>query len=100
MADENENDEPRRLIIDTPLTKEEQVSLTDRLQTLTLKTFENRLESQTISDTGLATLVRFLMANGWSVDPSRLPKGLESLLTSKVDPKELDEDVIPLRRNA
>lgn len=100
MEDIDRTTEPKRLLVDTPLTHEEQVNLATKLQTLLLRTYEIRLEAGSLSDTGLSSLQRLLAANGWSLDPARLPKGLADLLTSQVDPKELDDEgVFPIRRN-
>jgi hypothetical protein len=101
MDDPNEEREPLRLIDTTPMTKEDQISLAEQLQAMVLRTFSTRLEHNTISDTGLATLVRMLAANGWSIDPRSVPKNLADKLTTKVDPAELDADldnVYPIHR--
>jgi hypothetical protein len=41
-----------------------------------LKYFEKKLENNTLTDTGAATLARLLMQNGWNLDPSAVPEGL------------------------
>lgn len=78
--------------------KEKQLQIAERLQLLLLENFEYLLESGEMTPTDRATLSRLLMQNGWSLDPSRMPKGLQDLLTSRIDPEDLDdEDIIPLR---
>lgn len=74
------------------LTQEEQTDLAVRLQTAALRLYELRLKNGTLSDTGLSTLQRLLLQNGWSLDPKQVPKGLKDKMTSTVDPKEFDED--------
>jgi hypothetical protein len=98
-----DQEEPKRLIDATPMAKQEQIDLAAQLQALTLRSFYVRLVAGTLSDTGLATMIRLLMANGWSLDPASVKQNLEEMLTTKVDPKELDEEidnVFPLRRSS
>ena len=97
MNDEYEKPEPAVDV--TPLPKTEQVALAEKLQAAVLRTFERRLKNGTLSDSGIATLVRLLMQNGWTIDPSQLSKGLRSVLTENVSPDELD-DVLPFRKQA
>lgn len=80
--------------------KQEQIDISERLQTKWLKHMETLFDNGTITSTDLATLARFLSANGWTLDVTRLPKGLKDKLTSGIDPKsfEDDADVLPLRR--
>jgi hypothetical protein len=87
---------------DTTDKQKVQVEIAERLQLALLKDFERQLLDGTISSTDRATLARLLTQNGWSLDPSRLPKGLKDQLTSRIDPEDLDEDddVLPLRRQA
>lgn len=102
MEDQN-NDAPKRLIDSTPMTKEKQISLAEQLQAMTLRLLADRVENRTISDTGLATIIRLLVSQGWSLDPATVKQNLKDMLTTTVDPKELDEEldnVFPLRRNA
>lgn len=86
------------------LAKDEQLTLTEKLQGWLLQEYESRLESGDISDTGLSSLQKLLMQNGWSLDPSRIPQGLRDKLTSKVDPTGFDDDdsdgVLPFRKGA
>ena len=103
MADNEDKDytPAQPLEIERPMTLEEQVETSKDLQTLLLLTYVRRLKAGTLSDTGLAALQRLLHANGWSLDPAQLPKELSDMLTSKVDPAELDDEgVLPLRRKA
>lgn len=79
--------------------KEEQVAIAERLQLKWLVRMEKLLDEGTITSTDMATLVRFLIANGWTLDPSRLPQGLRDKLTANVSPEDFDDsDVIPFRR--
>lgn len=94
--------ENQALTVERNLDKLEQVSKAEKLQTLLLLTYERRLERGTLSDTGLAALQRLLDANGWSLDPSRLPQTLKDKLTSKVSAEDLDDldGILPMRRKA
>lgn len=79
-------------------SREQQIQIAERLQLLLLENFQTLLDSGEMTPTDRATLARLLMQNGWSLDPSRLPKGLQDLLTTQIDPEELDDDdIIPLR---
>jgi len=69
-----------------------QLEITERLQDKLLEFFETKLQDGTLSDTGAATLTRLLMANGWSLDPARLPQTVRDKLTRSIDPRELDDD--------
>ena len=73
----------------------EQVEITERLQTLWLKRMEALLEAGEITSTDMATLARFLMMNGWSVDPAKLPEKLRDKLTNKI---RYDDDLTPDER--
>jgi hypothetical protein len=42
-----------------------------------LRTYELRLKKGTITDTELAALQRLLQANGWALDPAKVPEGTE-----------------------
>jgi hypothetical protein len=48
-----------------------------------------------LTSTDRATIVRFLMQNGWTVDPKNIPEELKGMLTSEV--KFDDTDDLPLR---
>ena len=94
MTDEqNEEGAPKRLIDTTPLAKEDQIKIAERLQAASLRLFLDRVENRTISDTGLATIVRMLIANGWDLDPSHMKQDLKDLLTSTVSAEELDKEL-------
>lgn len=77
----------------------EQKEISERLQLKWLKRMEEMLDDNSISATDMATLRKFLADNGWTVDPSRMPKGLQGILTQNVDPESFEDDgqVIPLR---
>ena len=82
---------------------EKQLEIAERLQEKWLMKMEELIDDGAITSTDLATLARFLMANGWTLDPSRMPTGLRDKLTSRLDPNEFDEDdedVLPLTRGA
>lgn len=74
--------------------KQQQVEITERLQLKLLQRFERLIDDGELSATDAATLTRLLMQNGWQLDPSRMPKKLSDLLTSKVSFDE-DEDDSP-----
>jgi hypothetical protein len=80
--------------------KEKQIAISERLQTKWLEHFETLFENSTITSTDLATLSRFLMANGWTLDVTRLPQGLKDKLTSGIKPDDFGDggDVIPIHR--
>jgi hypothetical protein len=81
-------------------SKDEQVAIAERLQLKWLTRMEKLLDEGDITSTDMATLVRFLTHNGWTLDPTRLPQGLRDKLTSGMKPEDFenDGDVIPLRR--
>lgn len=80
--------------------KEKQIAISERLQTRWLEHMETLLTTGAITSTDLATLSRFLMANGWTLDATRLPQGLRDKLTSGIKPEDFgnDGDVIPIHR--
>jgi hypothetical protein len=82
--------------------KLKQIEITERLQLMWLEHMEKLFKDGGITSTDLATLQRFLSANGWTLDPTRIPQGLKDKLTANVDPKsfENDGDVLPFRKNA
>ena len=82
--------------------KAKQLEITERLQLKWLERMEKLFDEGTITSTDMATLQRFLTANGWTLDPTRLPQGLKDKLTSNVDPKSFEDsgDVLPFRREA
>ncbi len=91
---------PEPIDVETTLEIPDQISMTEKLQAGLLRTYLRRIQNGTISDTGLANVQRLLQANGWSLDPKQLPQDLKDLLTTAVDPNELDADVLPIRRKA
>lgn len=83
--------------------KQSQINRVERLQDLWLQHMEDMLNNGSITSTDMATLYRFFAQNGWTVDPTKLPKGLSGILTKNVDPKRFEEDdadVIPFPREA
>jgi hypothetical protein len=83
-------------------TQQEQIAIAERLKLQVLQHFEKKLKDESINATELATIVRTLSQNGWSLDPTRLPQRLKDKLTESFDPTVVDEDdkVIPIRRKA
>lgn len=82
---------------------QKQLEIAERLQTKWLIRMEAMIDDGSVTATDLATLARFLMANGWTLDPSRMPQGLRDKLTSHLDPTDFeddDADVLPLARGA
>ena len=73
------------------MADQEQIARAQRLQAKLLKLFEKRLDDGTISAAEVSTLSRLLMANGWSLDPSQLPKSIRDLLPS-LDPTKFEDD--------
>jgi hypothetical protein len=74
----------------------DQHAVASRLQAKWLQRMEFLLDHGLATSTDLATLSRVLLQNGWSLDPKKLPKGLQSLV-SKV---EFDADGRPKLRMA
>lgn len=70
--------------------QKEQVAKATQLQDLVLDDFITMAQEGTLTSTDRATVVRMLMANGWSLDPSQLPKNLRDKLTSAI---RFDDDV-------
>lgn len=73
-------------------TKAQQIEIAGRLQLAVLEYFETGLKEKTITATDVSTLTKLLMANGWTIDPSRLPQGLRGVLTERVDPTQFADD--------
>jgi hypothetical protein len=65
--------------------KEQQMDLASQLQEKWLRRMDALLDSGEITSTDLATLARVLMANGWTLDPTRLPKQIKDKLTSDIE---------------
>lgn len=87
--------------MDDNTIQQKQVAIAERLQLMWLERMETLLTTGEITSTDLATLSRFLMANGWTLDPTRLPEKLRNKLTSGMQPEDFDDsDVLPMRRNA
>lgn len=83
--------EPSRKPAEPLLAEIDQHAVAARLQAKWLQRMEFLIDSGLATSTDLATLARVLLQNGWSLDPKKLPKGLQSLV-SKV---EFDEDGRP-----
>jgi len=85
------------------MSTDKQADIAERLQLKWLKRMEELLDDGSVTSTDLATLSRFLMANGWTLDPARLPKSLRDKLTTGLDPEEFeddDEDILQMKRPA
>lgn len=100
-------DENKPLPLDLTATESvdqgKQVALLERLQTLWLKRMETLIESGACTSTDMATLYRALRDNGWSLDPSKLPKGLADKLTSVVNAQDFEDEesnVLPFPKAA
>lgn len=76
---------------DLPNSTEAQIAITQRLQMRWLELMEDRLKARTLSDTGMAVLLRFFLANGWNVDPAMIPKNLKDLLGA-TNPTDFGDD--------
>lgn len=72
--------------------KAKQIEIAERLQLKLLEHFEKQLNDGTIQATDAATLARLLMANGWSIDPVKVPARLRDILTQGIDATKIDED--------
>lgn len=81
--------------LDHPTSEHErrtQVDITERLQLKWLTRMEYMIDNGLMSSTDMATLARFLMQNGWNVDPARMPKGIRDKLTTHFSAEDLDDD--------
>lgn len=76
-----------------------QFDIAASLQKLWLERMEHLLRTGDITSTDLATLARVLLANGWTIDPSRLPKGLAEKLTKTASFENVDPEEIERRLN-
>jgi hypothetical protein len=78
------------------LSNDEQISLAEVLQAKWLKQMDKMFDAGTITSTDMATLARVLLANGWSLDPSKLPEKLRNKL---IDSEELNAsfEELPVR---
>lgn len=70
--------------------KQKQIEIAERLQLKVLERFETLLTEGTITSTDMATLVRLLASNGWTLDPARLPRKLRDKL---LDTMKFDDDM-------
>lgn len=84
------------------MADKKQLDIAERLQTLLLEDFENRIKTEAgLTPTDRATLARLLMSNGWSLDPAQVPQGIMDKLSTRTNPTDLsdeDADVLPMRR--
>lgn len=69
-----------------------QVEIAERLQVKWLERMERMLDDNSVTSTDMATLSRVLLANGWTLDPTKLPQSLRDKLTEKVDPEDLGDE--------
>ena len=95
---EEEAFEPEAPAVPAPVLLDtiDQHAVAARLQAKWLQRMEFLIDHGLATSTDLATLARVLLQNGWSLDPKKLPKGLQSLV-SKV---EFDADGRPKLRMA
>lgn len=77
------------------MTKDEQIEVAERLQGKWLLAMERMLDAGTITSTDMATLCRWLMANGWSVDPATIPQPLKNKLIDSLGADAFDD--LPVR---
>lgn len=75
----------------------DQIERAQRLQDKLLETYEKRLDAGTLSDTGIAALQKLLQSNGWSLDETKLPKGVRDLVPNLPKPDEFDDTDEDLR---
>lgn len=68
-----------------PVKKDAHLDAAEELQGLWLAWMKRAMEDGTATSTDMATLARVLLANGWSLDPMKLPKNLRDKLTEKLD---------------
>jgi hypothetical protein len=86
-----------------PKLPQDSASIIERLKLKWLQRMEKMLDEETITAADMNTLCRLLSANGWVLDPSRLPKGLADKVGERVDPTSFDDDdadVFPINRSA
>jgi hypothetical protein len=69
---------------------QEQLEIAERLQLKLLQRFEALIDQGEMSSTDAATLTRLLAANGWNLDPKKIPQRLRDKLTKVV---EFDDDL-------
>jgi len=79
---------------EVPKTLVEQVAIAERLQLKLLTRFETMIDEGTLTATDAATLVRLLSANGWTLDPAKVPKNLQNMLTTAVSFAEDGDDPV------
>ena len=96
FEDDLDNGEAADPMTPPPMPKQEpmkdsvnQLEVAERLQAKWLQRMEFLLDSGMATSTDLATLSRVLLQNGWSLDPKKLPKGLQALV-GKVEFDEND----------
>lgn len=68
-----------------PTNNDAQVEIAERLQMKLLKRFEQLIDDGELTSTDAATLARLLMANGWSIDPTKIPQGIKDKITKHID---------------
>ena len=80
------------------LNQDEQIEIAERLQGKWLLHMERLLDNNSITSTDMATLCRWLMANGWSLDPSKLPQPLRDKLIDAIGDEAFEEMPVRLVR--
>lgn len=71
-----------------------QVKIAKRLQIKMLERWEALLDSGDLSATDAGHLMKFLLENGWNVDPARMPQGLRDKVPA-LDSLDFDSDPTP-----
>jgi hypothetical protein len=82
MADEQNEDKKAK--------QQEQIGKVEQLQDLLLDDWIAAIKDKRATATDRATIARFLVQQGWSVDPSQIPQELRDVLTSR---RRFDEDL-------
>lgn len=76
----------------------------DRIAAKWLKMIETKMDDGTLNATEGATLMRVLVASGFTLDPLRVPKHLRTKLTENMDPTDPataeELGIIPFKRKA
>jgi hypothetical protein len=88
------------------MTDETKQDIRDRLGEKLMRLFEAKLDAVPceLNATEQAVLARILIQSGWTIDPSRVPKGLLDKLTQNMDVNDAataDElGIIHIRKHA
>jgi hypothetical protein len=86
-----------------PTLPQDAASIVERLKLKWLQRMEKLIDNETITAADMNTLCRLLAANGWVLDPTRMPKGLADKVGERIDPTSFDDgdaDILPFNRSA